>query len=118
MSWKYFLRPITKRLPQQALYRIIARWTPKLVPLSSSLTRRFGRVGARLLPIVQYSHLGLPDQLNREWAVLDTFDMYSPAHDHPQTLRTVRRWFEDAGFKDISVEYGPNGVVGRGIRAS
>ena len=25
----------------------------------------------------------------REWIVLDTFDVYSPAHDHPQRLDTL-----------------------------
>jgi hypothetical protein len=65
---------------------------------------------------VQYDHLGLSPALNRDWAVLDTFDMYAPAHDHPQTLRTVRQWYGDAGFVDVHVGYGPNGVVGRGRR--
>jgi hypothetical protein len=73
-----------------------------------------GKTGARLLPIVQYDHLGLSPLLNRDWAVLDTFDMYAPAHDHPQTLTTVRRWYRDAGFVDVTVAYGPNGVVARG----
>jgi hypothetical protein len=69
-----------------------------------------------MLPIVEYSHLGLTPELNREWAVLDTFDMYSPAHDHPQSKATVRRWFREAGFIDVNVADGPNGVVGHGHR--
>ena len=76
----------------------------------------FGRTGARLLPIIQYDHLGLSRQLNRDWAVLDTFDMYAPAHDHPQTLKTVRKWYGDAGFVNVTVAYGPNGVIARGSR--
>jgi hypothetical protein len=56
----------------------------------------------------------LPYELNREWAILDTFDMYSPAHDHPRSIAQVRRWFSAANFVDVVVEYGPNGVVGRG----
>jgi hypothetical protein len=75
-----------------------------------------GRFGSRLLPIVQYDHLGLTSELNREWAILDTFDMYAPAHDHPQSVNAVRRWYQEAGFVDVSVEYGPNGVVARGRR--
>ena len=49
------------------------------------------RIGARLIPIVEYYHSGLSDDLNEEWAVLDTFDMYSPRHDHPQSMGSVRR---------------------------
>ncbi len=116
ISWKYALRPLTKRADKQRLHRIIAAVTPPLVPLSAWLYRLAGRAGSRLLPIVQYDHLGLSAALNREWAVLDTFDMYAPAHDHPQTLQTVRRWYDEAGFVSVNVEYGPNGVVARGRR--
>jgi SAM-dependent methyltransferase len=116
MSWKYLLRPLTKRADKDRLHRIIASVTPPLVPLSAWLYRVAGRFGARLLPIVQYNHLGLPPAVNREWAILDTFDMYAPAHDHPQTLNTVRGWYEEAGFVDVTVAYGPNGVIARGRR--
>jgi methyltransferase family protein len=116
ICWKYVLRPLTKRADRRRLYRIIAAGTPPLVPISAWLYRLAGRFGARLLPIVQYAHLGLPAALNREWAILDTFDMYAPAHDHPQSLNTVRRWFEDAGFVGVAVEYGANGIIGRGRR--
>lgn len=27
--------------------------------------------------------------------------MYSPQHDHPQTLKNVERWFFEAGLKDV-----------------
>jgi SAM-dependent methyltransferase len=116
ISWKYALRPLTRRVDRRRLYSIIAAVTPPLVPLSARLYRLAGRFGSRLVPIVQYDHLGLPAALNRDWAVLDTFDMYAPAHDHPQTVKTVRRWYEEAGFVDVSVGYGPNGVIARGRR--
>jgi 2-polyprenyl-3-methyl-5-hydroxy-6-metoxy-1,4-benzoquinol methylase len=116
ISWKYALRPLARRVDKGRLYRIIAAVTPPLVPFSAWLYRLAGRLGARLLPIVQYDHLGLPPALNREWAILDTFDMYSPAHDHPQSLNTIRRWYKEAGFVDVSVRYGPNGIIARGRR--
>lgn len=114
MQWKYLLRPITKYMKKQMLYRLIENLTPILVPVAKVLRWIAGRAGARLVPIVEYSHLGLSPELNRQWAILDTFDMYSPAHDHPQSLADVRRWFELAGFVEIDVRYGPNGVVGTG----
>lgn len=114
MQWKYFLRPITKRMKKQTLYRLIESLTPALIPVARVLRRIAGRAGARLVPIVEYGHLGLPPELNLQWAILDTFDMYSPAHDHPQSLTDVRLWFESAGFIEIDVRYGPNGVVGTG----
>jgi SAM-dependent methyltransferase len=117
-SWKYLLRPITKRMDNRRLYRIIERATPMLLPVSEFLFRILGRFGPRLLPIVYYPSLGLPAELARSWSILDTFDMYSPAHDHPQRIATVRSWFDAAGFVDVSVDYGLNGIVARGRRPS
>jgi hypothetical protein len=98
------------------LYRLIERVTPILFPISNFLYRIMGQFGLRLLPIVHYPQLGLPPGLSLRWSILDTFDMYSPAHDHPQTIATVKAWFRAAGFTDVAVEYGPNGIVGRGRR--
>ena len=64
LHWKYILRPVTRHMKPERLYHLIARWTPPL-------------------PIVQCEHWGLPPEINREWAVLDTFDTYSPAYDRP-----------------------------------
>ncbi len=116
IAWKYLLRPITS----ESRSRLSSGWVESAVQLSVAAVdpaaRIGGKFGARLLPIVEYSHLELPYELNREWAILDTFDMYSPAHDHPRSIPQVRRWFADAGFVDVVVEYGPNGVIGRGRR--
>ncbi len=56
------------------------------------------------------------DDVLREWAYLDTFDMLSPAYDLPQTVRTFRSWYEETGLEDIEVVRGYNGVEGRGRR--
>ena len=116
LQWKYLLRPITRRMHKETLYRIIQTITPPLVPVARVLRRLAGRFGARFVPIVEYSHLGLPADLNVQWAILDTFDMYSPTHDHPQSLETVARWFQEAGYVDVFVRRGLNGVVGSGRR--
>ncbi|MDP1537826.1 MAG: class I SAM-dependent methyltransferase [Burkholderiales bacterium] len=116
MSWKYLLRPITKRIPQQTLFGWVENAVNVLLPVSVFLRKIGGKFGARLIPIVEYSNLGLPYELNREWAILDTFDMYSPSHDHPRSIPQVRQWFAAAKFVDVVVEYGPNGVIGRGRR--
>lgn len=114
IQWKYILRPITKRMKKERLYKLVSFMVSLLLPLAILLRRLAGGLGARLLPIVQYSHWGLPYKLNKQWAILDTFDMYSPAYDKPQSLKTVNRWFKEAGFDDYEVFYGDNGVCGRG----
>lgn len=114
LQWKYVLRPLTRRMDPAQLYRIVSRMVPILAPVARVARQIAGRAGARLLPIADYTHLGLSLELNEEWSILDTFDMLSPAHDHPQTIGTVRSWFDDAGFVDVRVERGPNGIVGCG----
>lgn len=117
LQWCYILRPITRRMDKDRLYRLISNWAPRLIPIARFLRNIAGRAGARLMPIAEYSHLGLSPKLNREWVILDTFDIYSPAHDHPQSIATVQRWFQTAGFTEISVCRGPNGVVGKGRKS-
>jgi SAM-dependent methyltransferase len=114
LHWRFLLRPLTRRMAKEKLYALLERWVPRLVPVSAALRRLFGRAGARLIPISEYSYMGLSPEANREWAVLDTFDMLSPQFDLPQSPRTVRKWFEAARFTDIEVFRGPNGVVARG----
>lgn len=116
LQWKYLLRPLTKRMNSRILYGIISKVVPFFLPLTILLKRITGRIGGRFMPIVEYSNLGLPYKLNKEWAVLDTFDMYSPQHDHPQSKKSVLRWFKEIGFENIEVWNGKNGVVGRGCR--
>jgi 2-polyprenyl-3-methyl-5-hydroxy-6-metoxy-1,4-benzoquinol methylase len=116
LSWKYVLRPFTKRMKPAKLYALIETVAPELVPVSAALRGLFGAAGARLIPILQYAHWGLPPELNRSFAVLDTFDMYSPRYDKPQTLSNVRRWYSAAGFESVNVRYGLNGVVASGCR--
>ena len=115
-QWKYALRPITMRIDNKKLYKFISTVTPMLVGPTKLLRKLAGRWGARLSPIVEYHYLGLDDKTNKQWAILDTFDMYSPAHDHPQSEDTVRDWFKEIGFEQVHVGRGPNGVVGRGVR--
>ena len=116
IGWKYILRPITRKMDKPKLYGIIDRWVTRLLPLSTILRKNFGAVGARILPILNYAHWGLPPELNKQWSTLDTFDHYSPYYDRPQTLKTVRGWYEKNGFRDIDVRYGANGIVASGVR--
>jgi|SRR3989339_138754 len=114
LHWKYLLRPLTKHMNRKILYKVIKAVVSALLPVSILSRRLMGKIGARLLPIVEYSHLGLPYALNKQWAILDTFDMYSPLYDFPQSIEEVKKWFEDADFLDIDVRYGSNGIIGRG----
>lgn len=54
-----------------------------------------------MLPVASayLQEVQLSDADFREWVRLDTFDMYSPAHDHPQRFAKVAGWLAEAGFQ-------------------
>ena len=116
---KYWVRPLTRRVPPATLYRVTSRYVNAMWPLARLLAR-VPRIGRRLnwmLLIADYQGLlPLSDPQLREWAVLDTFDMLAPAYDDPQDRATLERWFAEAGMCDIEVHHGYNGIEGRGSR--
>jgi ubiquinone/menaquinone biosynthesis C-methylase UbiE/uncharacterized protein YbaR (Trm112 family) len=115
---KYWLRPWTRRMNRErqfALVEWVVRW---LLPASRVIGRlpRFGRYLRWLVPVANYEGLyPLSDQQLREWALLDTFDMLSPAHDHPQSAATVSAWLAEAGLRDGEV-LRTGHLVGRGVK--
>ena len=42
--------------------------------------------------------------------------MYSPKYDLPQSIDEVKKWFNNNNFTEISVTYGPNGIIGSGVK--
>jgi SAM-dependent methyltransferase len=113
---KYWLRPLTSRVSPERLFPLVTRMVDLLWPLSLALGR-VPRVGRRLrhaVPVANYEGvLPLTPAQLKEWAVLDTFDMLAPAHDHPQTVETLRAWFEEHRLVDVAVDRSGL-VVGRG----
>lgn len=116
---KYWARPFTRRMRPQTLYAWVERYVRTLWPLTRWLHHLpYGRnLNWRLLIADYQGMYPLSESLLRDWAVLDTFDMLAPAYDQPQTPETVRRWFDEAGLKEVELGDGINGVVGRAVKA-
>lgn len=113
---KYWLRPMTKRMPKKRLFAILQSTVPKLLPVSQLLGRVpvLGGWLKRLVPVANYGGiLPLSEQQHLEWSLLDTFDWLSPQFDNPQTAMTVRQWLEKAGLEEIEVLKAGH-LVGRG----
>jgi len=103
---KYWLRPFTKGMEKDRLFAIVKAAIPVLLPLSRALGRipGVGFLLKRLVPVANYDGIyPLSENQLREWALLDTFDMLSPAYDSPQTAGVVHGLFEKAGMQDIEV---------------
>ncbi len=117
---KYLLRPITTRIDQRVLFKILQNIVPLLLPLSQAITSipLIGKALQRLIPIADYSN-SYPlsqEQLN-QWALLDTFDWFAPRYDSPLTKRQVRQLFLNSGFTDIEVFHSGH-LVGRSSKNS
>ena len=115
---KYWIRPITKRMSADTSLKLVQRIFPPLYALSRAVSRIpvFGKRLRYLIPVANYTNVyPLNERQLREWALLDTFDMWAPAYDQPQTRDTVRRWFEDAGFEEVEV-FHSGFYVGRGVK--
>jgi uncharacterized protein YbaR (Trm112 family) len=113
---KYWLRPVTKRMQADRLLSLVSGMVALLWPASLALGRvpRIGRRLRHALPIANYEGiLPLNARQLKEWAVLDTFDMLAPAHDHPQSVATLSEWFHEARLSEVEV-FRRGLVVGRG----
>lgn len=98
---KYLFRPWTKRMDHDRLLGLIDRHVDRLIPLSDKMHSLGMGALTRFLPLVDQGTLppGLTPAQRREWSVLDTFDQYSPEHDHPQRIAAVAAMFERHGAK-------------------
>lgn len=103
---KYWMRPVTRRLPEETLFNAVERSVPFLLALSiaSGKVPAVGRFLRRLVPVANYHGIyPLSVQQLREWAVLDTFDWLSPVYDQPQTPEILRSWLVQADLEEIEV---------------
>ena len=117
---KYWLRPLTRRMEQKRLLRMVERLVRVLLPVSNAVAA-IPVVGRKLryaVPVV--NHRPAFPQLSREqlheWSVLDTFDMYGPAYDQPQSVETMRAWAGEAGLRNVEA-FRSGHVIVRGTRA-
>lgn len=101
---KYLLRPITNRLPQPLLLKLIKDSMPILFPLTNVLFRLplLGKYFMFAIPIANYvNEPRLSSEQRKAWAILDTFDMLAPAFDQPQTESEARTALSQTGVSDI-----------------
>lgn len=89
---KYWVRPLTRRLPPEKVLRGIERTMPVVFPVTSALfsVPVLGRLFQFVIPVANYvDHVDLPREIRYDEAILDTFDMLTPAFDHPVTVPEV-----------------------------
>jgi SAM-dependent methyltransferase len=115
---KYLLRPFTRNMNHETLLSRIEANAGWLISASRFFdTIGLGRIVNRFLPVCDI-RTTIPRELDktalREWVILDTFDMFSPAHDHPQRLDVVGQWFKAFGLTEVeklTIPYGNGNTV-------
>jgi len=113
VGFKYLLRPLTRRWDFKRTDEFATALERLFWPIIRRARRRgtFGKIVMRMLPLssAHLHGLSLNETDFREWVRLDTLDMYSPVHDHPQTFSRVKTWLETAGF-DVDPRHPHGGI--------
>jgi 2-polyprenyl-3-methyl-5-hydroxy-6-metoxy-1,4-benzoquinol methylase len=118
---KYWARPWLTWMRPQRVHKVLSWLIPPAFELKKALYKvpLIGKPIGNLIPIGPISHkpkLDFTDEELKQVKILSALDMFSPEHDHPQTIDTVRQWFADAGLVDVYVGTGFNGINARGRR--
>jgi SAM-dependent methyltransferase len=116
---KYWARPFLSWMGPKGVHKFLSLVIPPAFYLKKALYKvpLVGKPVGNLIPIGPVSHaprLIFTDEQLIQVKILSALDMFSPVHDHPQTLDTVRQWFSDEGLVDVHVGTGFNGINARG----
>jgi SAM-dependent methyltransferase len=119
---KTFVRPFTKRMGAERLYKLLS-WT---IPPAFELKKAIHRVPAvgpplsNLVPIGPISHaergLNYTDEELKQVKILSALNMLSPAFEHPQRMEDVRKWFANSELVEVELKRGYNGINAKGKR--
>ncbi len=104
---KYLLRPVTRRLRPESLLRSIEVLMPVLFPVTDVVFRLplLGKVAQFLIPVANYvEKTDFSVEQRKEEAILDTFDMLSPAFDKPMSTADVKEALGDCGIEEYLFE--------------
>jgi 2-polyprenyl-3-methyl-5-hydroxy-6-metoxy-1,4-benzoquinol methylase/uncharacterized protein YbaR (Trm112 family) len=113
LGFKYVLRPFFSRFTRAMQYSMCERLVNFLFPIALFCKSRgiIGRIIMRLLPIASAHLQSVPLSTEdfKTWILLDTFDMYSPAYDKPQTYSAIADLLVRENFANI--QRNPHGGI-------
>jgi len=112
-------RAVLKRMGTGTSMRVTEWLVDRLLPLHKRVAAsRLRSIVCRVSPILTHyqTYPQLNDELQRQWALLDTHDSLTDYFKHFRTRGQIRRVMEGLGLQRIWCEYGGNGVEARGQR--
>lgn len=109
-----------KRMPSDKTVPFTERMVDALLPMHKAVRnfRPAQTVLSRFSPLVVYYH-GFPhfsDELQREWALLDTHDSLTDYYKRFRSRESIAGTLKGLGLEHVWCEYGGNGVEARGRR--
>jgi len=114
------LRYYFRRLPPERGLPAVETMVNRLLPLHRRVreSRLAQILLSRVSPVLSYYQTlpQLSEDLQREWALLDTHDALTCWYSHSRSRRAIRTALRHLGGMDIWCEYGENGVVARARR--
>lgn len=119
---KTFVRPFTKRMGAEKLYKILCMTIPPAFELKKAIHRvpAVGPSLSTLVPIGPLSHvergLNYTDEELKQVKILSALNMLSPAFEHPQRMEDVERWFAKSELVEVELKRGYNGINAKGRR--
>lgn len=115
-----YVRMVFRRLSAERGLLWSEQLVDRLLPVHKRLQRArvLHAVFSRISPVLGYyrAYPELNDELQRQWALLDTHDALTDWYKHFRTRDQIERTLEALGLKEISCSYGGIGVEARGQR--
>jgi SAM-dependent methyltransferase len=110
---KYWIRPLTRHMSAERFIPFAQKWVPRLLTFKHKYVmpllpkNKLGaKIAAQIVPIADFTgNPVLASELQIEWSVLDTVDMYTPLYDRPMTWRGVMRTLSHVGARDVRGDY-------------
>lgn len=124
LSWYTKAAPLFRRVFRRLSASKGMRWSERLVSVLLPIHKATRRVMlarvilSRVSPVLSYYHVypDLGDELQREWALLDTHDSLTDWYRHVRSRRQIEATFNRLGLTNIGCKYGGIGVECRGMR--
>ncbi len=119
---KYIFRLITPYMPKKILLGLIRLFAPLCIYLFDLLCFLGLSLFTRFIPITDLRLIPkkLSSEERKEWAIMDTFDAFSPRFDNPKSIKHVSSYLKSLGCEISFAGYvnfpGGKSAVVRAIR--
>ena len=111
------LRPIIKRVSGKNRFNIIETLVNIFFPIHRLIRKLpiLQKIFSRISPIITYFHVypELPENLQKEWSMLDTHDGLTDWYKHLRSLKQIKKILHNLQAISVNVKYGGNGIEAR-----